>query len=1401
MSRTAASLSYADVNDAINGTGPNFSSPAPDGETINLPAGVSATAWSNRITVSVNLTIQGTSRINAARDGWITGTTIKGSSTGTFRFSTTESNTTCTLKGVDIDTSALTGNFNTINMSGLARFNGTNGGFRITEVRFFYSADGVGGQKQIEFDDAVTGVVDHCFYDVPIGRAGVTNWLEIDPASQPGFPAAKTPVGGATFTAINVTLQLVSPGTVTLSNHGLKAGQGVMFLTAGSLPTGITTNKVYYVKTTTANTFTISAVPFGTAINFTGSQSGQQQIKVCNNWPTCGLYNATLPWDWGNDFSAICIEDCLIQRHGFTISMSDGPTQPGGGGARVIFRHNGNWGNCSPHGWDESSPNVGGVVVEAYNNVWYTPVQANTPAMHNMRSGSLVCFNNRSIGYQQSSTVSALGRPDFFHANANPINHVHGGMDGTCFMDQNARGGRLTIKTDLPTSQTWVPWETTTTGGAQTLGGGSFTLNVVDNTSFPPSGNIYVNTTANGTQSVVYTGKGVGFTTFTGCSGGLGSAPNGTVVVGPLNIVVTPTTPNPNSVYGVTNKTFAPVQYQLNTTTAGQIDTSRPGVPVDTRIGAVYAQGSGATGQNTYTLPLASSTDDQWVGFTIRNKMGRLPVDEGSPNNAAEVEQSGGGANHGDASYRYVTGSSINGANSTIINVSGKHDPIGAGDIGSIWDANQNWEMRFVVNGLGLAGQGPGIPLTDGRVYRISFFETVNGNTKYYCNPPEDGVWYWDNKGKNTLAGTIFNSTWASTGSMTRLVHGGIHDTTKVSAGYPTQSNTAANLRIGTDWDSGTFGGRNLDGSVIADFRPYVLNTDPTWPATSAAGATYPHPLVGTPTNSPPSMPATGSATWSAGVSSSYSVTTGVSGVPFPTFTKGTVTPTAAWLSLSSGGLLTATSPVAGTYTFVITATNSSGTDTQNFTLTVQASNAAPTCSITSPANNASFLTTDTVVLTATGTDSDGNVTQIQFFDGGVSLGTVTASPAAPTVSLSLPGQTFTAGVHALTAKATDNGTAVSAASATVTINVGNPIVPTVPPPTIVIYGGTPTVPPPTPVVSAKQILLWSVASSNNRIATVVTNKTYVDTLPFDGLVLSSPSYQNLVGPASVVDYTTFSNEVSPINGALTNVRYNYYNIMPGNTGMQDPFDSWTQTIANFVTIARVCREQGLTGIFFDNEEYNVSWWTYPTNVAHAGSHTLAAYQAEWRARGVDTMNAILAEWPAARVVHTLGPNRSVNTAPFSGAFSGSASWLGGYFFTGMFEASPTGNHTISGGELYYLRTASHFSTTKAFLDTIYTQNSALFSSSTINPLWLANDNLSWGIYDQDTGNPVNGGVPMTAAILQTTLQNAVPNADEFVWNYSESPLEWLTSAGGTATNGWQAAVRAARATLGLPTL
>ncbi len=90
--------------------------------------------------------------------------------------------------------------------------------------------------------------------------------------------------------------------------------------------------------------------------------------------------------------------------------------------------------------------------------------------------------------------------------------------------------------------------------------------------------------------------------------------------------------------------------------------------------------------------------------------------------------------------------------------------------------------------------------------------------------------------------------------------------------------------------------------------------------------------------------------------------------------------------------------------------------------------NSPPAVSIISPADGAAFISPADVTIEAVALDADGTVTQVEFFDGESSLGTVTDGSFITTVTLY-------AGTHPLTAVATDDKGA-TATSATVTVDV-----------------------------------------------------------------------------------------------------------------------------------------------------------------------------------------------------------------------------------------------------------------------------------------------------------------------------------------------------------------------------
>jgi regulation of enolase protein 1 (concanavalin A-like superfamily) len=91
--------------------------------------------------------------------------------------------------------------------------------------------------------------------------------------------------------------------------------------------------------------------------------------------------------------------------------------------------------------------------------------------------------------------------------------------------------------------------------------------------------------------------------------------------------------------------------------------------------------------------------------------------------------------------------------------------------------------------------------------------------------------------------------------------------------------------------------------------------------------------------------------------------------------------------------------------------------------------NQPPQVSLTTPANNASFVAPATVQLGAAATDADGSVASVSFYAGGTLIGTDTAAPWSYTWS------NVTAGTHSITAVARDNqGATRTSAAVSITV-------------------------------------------------------------------------------------------------------------------------------------------------------------------------------------------------------------------------------------------------------------------------------------------------------------------------------------------------------------------------------
>jgi len=126
----------------------------------------------------------------------------------------------------------------------------------------------------------------------------------------------------------------------------------------------------------------------------------------------------------------------------------------------------------------------------------------------------------------------------------------------------------------------------------------------------------------------------------------------------------------------------------------------------------------------------------------------------------------------------------------------------------------------------------------------------------------------------------------------------------------------------------------------------------------------------------------------------------------------------------------------AGTYSITALATDTLGAQTTSAVRTVTVdppppSNIAPSTSITSPSNGATFAWKPTITINATASDPDGSITRVEFYrnDGGTLLGSDTTAP------YSLTWKNVPSGTHVLRVKAYDNRGAVTT-SAAVSITV-----------------------------------------------------------------------------------------------------------------------------------------------------------------------------------------------------------------------------------------------------------------------------------------------------------------------------------------------------------------------------
>ena len=138
------------------------------------------------------------------------------------------------------------------------------------------------------------------------------------------------------------------------------------------------------------------------------------------------------------------------------------------------------------------------------------------------------------------------------------------------------------------------------------------------------------------------------------------------------------------------------------------------------------------------------------------------------------------------------------------------------------------------------------------------------------------------------------------------------------------------------------------------------------------------------------------------------------------------------WTSVGTMTLATATVYVGLAVTSVDVTQAATGVFDNVVVRPPVAGNQPPTASLTAPANGAAFTAPASVTMTATASDPDGTIAQVDFYRNGTLIGSDTTSP------YSVTWNNVPAGTYSLTAVARDDDGATTTSAAR-TITVGNP--------------------------------------------------------------------------------------------------------------------------------------------------------------------------------------------------------------------------------------------------------------------------------------------------------------------------------------------------------------------------
>lgn len=313
-------------------------------------------------------------------------------------------------------------------------------------------------------------------------------------------------------------------------------------------------------------------------------------------------------------------------------------------------------------------------------------------------------------------------------------------------------------------------------------------------------------------------------------------------------------------------------------------------------------------------------------------------------------------------------------------------------------------------------------------------------------------------------------------------------------------------------------------------------------------------------------------------------------------------------------------------------------------------------------------------------------------------------------------------------------------------------------------------------------------ADFRNRPEYVRDHFAHIESLPFDGMTITSGSGAALMN-GSARSYAEVARDFASLDGLpFTRMRHNFAHVNVDRPA--DFFGDWSVTIENFRVFARVLKEKGIEGIFFDNEEYARLLFNYPEDCDDPAK-TLDEYRDQARLRGREIARAISGEFPDIVFLVYHGPYSSFEGTPEE-VRRGQTDWVAdemrGPFSAGLIEGLDSRARFVDGGEVFAYRTTEDFQLSYDYRKTgiVAAGVDCPYISRYLRPVWSAKVGISFGLYNR----PISE-VPMDPAILRPTLEHALRRCDDFVWLYCEG-LNW--NAPDNLPTAWVDAVIGARA-------